>query len=165
MRQAVTAQTIMALALAAVGLAGCHGERLLTEDHLGPPLPQVTATTRILGGSDPAVEVEAIVRNPTGKHILMPTSAVCPLYVRIFPDSSGQEQGAVGPSMECSIQRTTPLLDLAPGDSTRLSRTIPSDSLASYPRGTYGVNVAITIVSGVIGVWAGAIRLPLTSVP
>jgi hypothetical protein len=149
----------------AVGSSGCRSDRLPTEDHLAPPLPAVTATARALGGPNPGLEVSAVVRNPTASHILVLTGPACPLYVRVFPDPTGEYAIAGGPSISCPTSSSPPMIDLAPGDSTRLSRTVPNDSLASYAPGTYGVNLTITIVTSIITVWAGAIDLPIAASP
>jgi len=57
------------------------------------------------------------------------------------------------------------MLELAPGDTAVLTRVLGADTLASFAPGTYGVNVAVTTSTGLIGVWAGAVQLPLASPP
>jgi hypothetical protein len=61
--------------------------------------------------------------------------------------------------MACST--SGPAIDLAPGDTTRLTRVLRADELASYAPGLYGINAAVTTNTAVIGVWAGAVQLPL----
>jgi len=57
------------------------------------------------------------------------------------------------------------MLELAPGDTTMLTRVLRADTLASFAPGTYGVNVAVTTSTGLIGLWAGAVQLPLARGP
>ena len=57
------------------------------------------------------------------------------------------------------------MLELAPGDTAVLTRVLSADTLGSFAPGTYGVNVAVTTSTGLIGVWAGAVQLPLASAP
>jgi len=58
-----------------------------------------------------------------------------------------------------------PTLELAPGDTTVLTRVLGADTLASFAPGMYGVNVAVTTSTALIGVWAGAVQLPLAGPP
>ena len=154
-------RSVVPLAMSALGAVGCLGDRMPTENRLGPPVPEVIATTRIVAADKPSLEVSAVVRNPSGRHVLMPTGEVCPLSVKLFPDSTGEQLIAGGPVVVCATSPNAPLLDLAPGDSTQLRRTIPGDSLASSAPGLYGVNVTLVVVNSVVTVWAGAIHLPL----
>jgi hypothetical protein len=132
---------------------------------IGPAMPTVSAATRIVSGTSLSLEVSAIVRNPTRSHILVVNGPDCPLFVRIFPDSSAEEQVASSPTVSCAISRTPPLVDLSPGGSMQIRRVIPGDSLAAFSSGTYGVYVAVEIVNAFVGAWAGAIQLPLASSP
>jgi len=66
-------------------------------------------------------------------------------------------------SMACPPGAST--LELAPGETTVLTRVLDADTLASFAPGTYGVNVAVTTSPGLIGVWAGRVQLPLASSP
>ena len=65
--------------------------------------------------------------------------------------------------MACAPGGST--LDLAPGDSTVVSRVLQADTLAAFAPGTYGVNVAVTTSTGLLGAWAGAVPLPLVAPP
>ena len=58
-----------------------------------------------------------------------------------------------------------PTIALAPGDTAVLTRVLGADTLATFAPGTYGVNVAVTTTAAVIGVWGGAVQLPLTNSP
>ncbi|HYT69939.1 MAG TPA: hypothetical protein VEK78_01075, partial [Gemmatimonadales bacterium] len=78
----------------------------------------------------------------------------CPLFVRIFPDPTGEYAASVNGSMACPPGASP--LELAPGDTAVLTRVLGADTLASFAPGTYGVNVAVTTSTGLLGVWAGA---------
>jgi hypothetical protein len=83
----------------------------------------------------------------------------CPLFVKLFPDPTGEYEGSTDSSMGCLSGG--PALDLAPGDTAVLTRVIGADTLASFAPGTYGINVVVTTNPFLIGVWAGAVQLPL----
>jgi hypothetical protein len=85
----------------------------------------------------------------------------CPLFVRLFSDPTGEYFVSLDASIACAQNGTT--LDLAPGDTAVLTRVIRADSLASFAQGVYGINVAVTTNTTLIGAWAGAVRLPLAS--
>ena len=151
-----------------VGLVslGCNAEAPTQngmENRLAPPTLSLTATSRPIsnanGGQD--LEVSALLRNSTKTHIGVATGALCPLFVRIFPDPTGEPSGSLDLSMACPSGSAT--VDLAPTDTLVLTRVLPADSLASFAPGNYGVNVAITTSTAVMGGWAGAILLPLGS--
>jgi hypothetical protein len=133
------------------------------ENRLAPPTLSLTAISRPIsnasGGQD--LEVSALLRNSTKTHIVVATGAVCPLFVRIFPDPTGEPSGSLDLSMACPSGSAT--VDLAPTDTLVLTRVVSADSLASFAPGNYGVNVAITTSTAVMGGWAGAILLPLGS--
>jgi hypothetical protein len=69
---------------------------------------------------------------------------------------------SLGESDACPL--SGPTLNLAPGDTTVLTRVFSADTLALFAAGTYGINVSVTTKAGLIGVWAGAVQLPLMSV-
>jgi len=77
--------------------------------------------------------------------------------------SKGGVRGSLDASMACPPGAST--LELAPGETTVLTRVLDADTLASFAPGTYGVNVAVTTSTGLIGVWAGPVQLPLASSP
>ncbi|MEP6495989.1 MAG: hypothetical protein ABJF01_25135 [bacterium] len=139
---------------------GCSGDIVDSIDHRAPPMPSIIATTRVVSGNGASsLEVSAVVSNGTGTPLQIASGPQCPLFVRIFPDSTGESASTTTPAMACSAVGA--LVDLAPGGSLLMTRTISADSLASYSPGTYGVNVAVTMKTSVVGVWAGAVRLPL----
>src|SRR6185436_2365001 len=151
-------------ALIALFVVGC-GSGVPTESKvlrsLPPPTLSMAATTqRVLnssGGRD--LEVTALLRNPTKVHIRVVNGPQCSLVVRLSPDPTGEMAGSLDGSMGCPSGLQT--IDLAPGDSVVLKRVLASDTLSSFPAGTYGVNVAITTATYVQGAWAGAVVLPL----
>lgn len=153
--------------LVALGLLACKGQTPTGEDDSGlrlpPPTLFVSATTRVLpvvgGAAD--LQVAAVLRNATMSHIQVAVGPQCPLFVRLFPDSTGEYSGSLDQSMACLPGG--PTLDLAPGDTTVLTRVLRAGTLASFAQGKYGVNVAVTSSTALIGVWAGAIQLPLGS--
>ena len=139
-----------------------------TESHsqltTAPPTLSVAASTRVVRSSgQPALEVAATLRNATTTHIRVASGAACPLAVRLFSDPTGQAQGTLDASTACTA--ASPSLDLAPGDSAMVTHVVPADSLASLGSGVYGVNVAVTTTTAVIGVWAGTVTLPLPTAP
>jgi len=111
----------------------------------------------------PNLEVSASLRNATKLRIGVAVGAQCPLFVRVFPDPTGEYADSLAASMACPPGAST--LELAPGDTAVLTRVLSADTLASFAPGTYGVNVAVTTSTGLIGVWAGAVQLPLASAP
>jgi len=151
--------------LVALGLLACT-DRAPTENNYemrrtAPPTLSVSATTRVLpvAGGAPDLEISASLRNSTVSHIQVAVGAQCPLFVRIFPDPTGEYSGSLDLSMACA--QGGPILDLAPGDTAVLTRVLRADTLASFAPGTYGINVAVTTITDLIGVWAGAVQLPL----
>ena len=128
---------------------------------LAPPALSITATSRPIpnarGGQD--LEVSALLRNSTKSHILLVNGAQCPLFVRLFPDPTGEQVGSLDPSMGC--KSAGPTLDLAPGATATLTRVFPADTLASFAAGKYGINAVVTTTTGVSGVWGGTVLLPL----
>jgi hypothetical protein len=149
--------------LVTLGLLACTGRAPTENSYWGtaPPTLTVTATTRVLpvAGGAPDLEISALLRNSTVSHIQVAVGAQCPLFVRIFPDPTGENSGSLDLSMACA--QGGPTLDLAPGDTAVLTRVLRADSLASFAQGTYGINVAITTTTDLMGVWAGAVHLPL----
>ena len=145
-------------------LLGCSSETPTENDArrtLPPPALSVTATSRpvsnVRGGQD--LEVSALLRNSTKSHILLVNGAQCPLFVRLFPNPTGERPGSLDPSMACPSGR--PTIDLAPGDTTVLTRALPADMLASFAPGKYGINVAVTTTTVLAGAWGGTVLLPL----
>lgn len=134
-----------------------------TDNRVAPPLLSVSATSRALAvaGSASELEVSALLRNGTSTQIRVSVGAACPLFVRIFSDPTGESQGSLDSSMGCSLGGLT--LDLAAGDTAVLTRVIGPTELSSYLPGMYGINAVVTTNPGLIGVWAGAIVLPLAS--
>jgi len=100
-----------------------------------------------------------LLRNSTKSHILLVNGAQCPLFVRLFPDPTGEQSGSLDLSMGC--KSGGPTLDLAPGDTATLTRVFPADTLASFAPGMYGINVVVTTTTDVSGVWGGTVLLPL----
>jgi hypothetical protein len=152
---------LRAIPFFAMALLACDGSSSLQEHRLPPPTVSVSASTLVLhpAGSPPALRVSALVRNETSEPLQVAVGPACPLFVRVFPDSTGEYQASVDASMACATG--TPTLLLAPGDSTVLTRLLTAADLALYGPGTYGVNVVVTTSTAIIGVWGGAIALPL----
>jgi hypothetical protein len=152
------------IGLVALLPVGCSSDVPTGNDghlRLPPPSLSVTATSRPVtnarGGQD--LEVIAALRNPTAAHILLVNGAQCPLFVRLFPDPTGEPSGSLDLSMACPSG--APTVDLAPGDTAVLTRSLSEDTLASFAPGKYGINVVVTTTTGVQGVWGGAVVLPL----
>ena len=121
----------------------------------------VSAATRVMNfpGRPPQLEVSAVLRNNTTASFEIIVGGACPLFVRIFPDPTGEPVTSVDNSMACPP--TGPSFTLAPGDTSVVTRMISPDTLATFSPGMYGINVAVTTNASVIGGWAGAVRLPL----
>ena len=136
-----------------------------TTNRLAPPIPRVEASSRVIAGEGgvPVLEVSAVLRNSTPVHFKVATGAGCPLFVRLYSAPTGEYSGSVDGSMACPTSSL--ILDLGPGDSAVLTRTIRGDSLAMYAPGNYGINIAVTTNAFLIGTGAGAVRLPLSNVP
>ncbi len=151
--------------LVAVELLACTGETPTGMLTLAPPTLSVTATTHVLPvvNSTPELQVSASLRNGTKLRIGVAVGTQCPLLVQLSPDPTGEPAGSLDASMACPPGGST--LELAPGDTAVLTRVLGADTLASYAAGLYGVNVAVTTSTGLLGVWAGAVQLPLTTSP
>jgi hypothetical protein len=151
--------------LVALSLLACAGPAptQLDQDRFPPPTLSVSATTQVISaaGGAPELEVSAVLRNRTRVGIQVAVGAQCPLYVRLFPDPTGEYADSLSASMACAPGG--PTLALGPGDTAVLTRVFGADTLTSFPPGTYGVNVAVTTSTALTGVWAGAVELPLAS--
>ncbi len=143
---------------------------------LPPSTPETRFATRVLAGAGGASELELTTWfvNRTTVHIRVGSGAQCP-WVGFYPG----EVGAL-PWEEAWVNcRPAPSIDLAPGDSTVITRVVPADKLATYTPGPYLVEVFATIstsewcsdvpdgipVTGVQGVWSGWMELPLKRTP
>jgi len=146
-------------------LCACTDPAPTEMNRLAPPTLSVSAATRAVSvpNGSPNLEVSASLRNATRLRIRVAVGTQCPLFVRIFPDPTGEYAGSVDGSMACPPGAST--LELAPGDTAVVTRVLGADTLASFAPGTYGVNVAVTTSTGLLGVWAGAVQLPLLSAP
>lgn len=146
--------------LVALSLLACRGEAPTStgENRLPPPTVSVSASTSVISlpSGDPGLEVIAFLRNGTTSHIRVYHGAQCPLYVSIDWDPTGEPAGSLWWWMACPWS-TVPM-DLAPGDTASLTRVF--GPFTSITPGTYGINVAVTTSTGLIGVWAGAVHLP-----
>ncbi len=152
--------------LAALTIGACtgHAPTDISRLSLAPPTLSLSGMTRVTSASGVrALEIAASLRNSTRVRIQVAVGAQCPLFVKLFPDATGAPVGSLGPSMGCAPGG--PTIDLAPGDTALLTRVLPGDSLASFVPGTYGVNVAVTTSTGLLGAWAGAVHLPLGTAP
>ena len=151
--------------LVAIELLACTGQAPTQMNRLSPPTLSISATTQVLSvaGGAPDLEVSASLRNAAQSRIRVAVGAQCPLFVRVFPDPRGEYAGSLDASTACPPGAST--LELAPGETTVLTRVLDADTLASFAPGTYGVNVAVTTSPGLIGVWAGPVQLPLASSP
>lgn len=129
-----------------------------------PPLLTLNAATRVLSaGAVNELEVSASLRNETTTQIRVAVGSECPLYVRIFPDPTGEAADSLSSSWACALDGRT--IALVPGDTAVLTRVLGADTLASFAPGRYGVDVAVTTSTGLIGKRAGTIQLPLPSSP
>ena len=151
--------------LIVLSLLACKGESP-TQTYTGlttaPPTLYPTATLAVLvTGGFPVLEVTVTLHNYTPVHLQAVVSTTCPFAEHIFPDSSGAYAyiGVVG----CPAGGVN--VDVAPGDSTILRKMIGADTLGTFAPGMYGVDILVGTVSGSIGAWAGAVRLPLTPPP
>jgi hypothetical protein len=154
----------MLMGFFALFLFGCSSKSPTENDGrltVAPPTLSVAATSRpvsnVGGGQD--LEVSAVLRNSTKSHILLVNGAQCPLFVRLFPDPKGESSGSLDPSMGCPSGG--PTIDLAPGDTRLLTHTLPAAALASFAPGQYGINVAVTTTTDLMGTWGGTVLLPL----
>ena len=150
-----------------VALCACTGQGPTEMNRLAPPTLSVSASTRVLSvaSGPPNLEVSATPRrNFVAFRSDAETSRLGgPLVIRVFPDPTGEYAGSLDASMACPPDAS--MLELAPGDTAVLTRVLGADTLASFAPGVYGVNVAVTTSTAVIGVWAGAVQLPLASSP
>ena len=151
--------------LLALGLAACAGEAPTEMNRFPPPTLSVSATTHVLSVADAAPELEIIasLRNATMSPIHVAAGTQCPLFVQLFSSPTGECVGSVNSSMACPLGASA--IELAPGDTTRLSRVLGADTLASFAPGTYAVRVTVTTNTAFIGVCAGTIQLPLAPSP
>jgi hypothetical protein len=143
--------------LVALSLLACKGEAP-TQDlaHLVPG-PTVDASMRVISDASGslALEVSAFLRNVMKTHIQI---ARCPSFARIPREGESLDLGA---STVCPPG--SPTQDLAPGDTTTLTRVFSADTLAPYAPGTYAVWVVLTCSVAWEGKWVGTIQLPLTT--
>jgi hypothetical protein len=126
-----------------------------------PPSPILVGTVRVVpdGNGQLGVEVAAHVSNSTNVHFHLGTASNCPLYVRIFPDSTGEPIGVGGFPDPCPSSLLT--IDLAPGDSIVLTQFTPASVFTSLPPMLYGFNVGVAFDQRSITGWAGSVRVPL----
>jgi hypothetical protein len=138
-------------------VTSCSGSGELTEiNHLSPPTVALSAVSVDSGG---VLKITVTVTNPTRVSLQVFNSADCAFAVRIFPDSTGEPMSATGAS--CASDGTT--VNLAPGGSLILSRTLSASDLTQYAAGQYGINVTVeTPLYRIVG-WGGAVKLPLAS--
>lgn len=127
--------------------------------------PQITASTRMLTDTSGALglAVDVVIRNDTKVPFHFYVGSRCPVFVQMYPDSTGQQGGSLDATMACVASGS--VLTLVPNDSTVLTRVIPADSLVALVPGQYGVNVAVTSAELLMGAWAGTVQLPLSSSP
>jgi hypothetical protein len=132
---------------------------------LPPPHLTMTATSRVIAtdGGARALEISAMMKNETDKVMAVEVDPNCPLIVQIQPDPTGEPQGSTAASDFCPL--SGPMLAIAPGDSTVLTRVIGSDSLAAYGSGTFGLSALASTSTVLMAVWAGAVQLPLSATP
>jgi hypothetical protein len=81
----------------------------------------------------------------------------------MFLDSTGEAKSSSGEQTTCPLNVAS--IDHAPEDSVALRRLVTSKTIGSFAAGLYGVNVQVTTDRGVIGLWAGSVRLPLAQIP
>ena len=155
------------LVVIALSVFACVGSTPTDESSTGihglpPPTPAISAATQVrsTAGGVLVLDVSATVRNATTQRIQVAIGASCPLYVNVFEDPTSEYRASADGSMACPAGVS--MIDLAPGDSTVLTRTLGADEFVSRAPGTYGVNIAVNTSTLVIGAWAGVIQLPLT---
>src|SRR5437660_979132 len=107
----------------ALGLLACSSEMPTQNDsHLrtAPPTLTISATSRAISNTNGSqdLEVSALLRNSTKSHIALVNGAQCPLFVRIFPDPTGEFSNSLDPSMACPIGGPTD--DLPVGKERKL---------------------------------------------
>lgn len=138
-------------------------DRGLTQIHRrgAPETLSVDGSVRAIGatGAAPELEVAASLRNETHSRIQVAVGERCPLFVRIYPDPTGEAADSLSGSWACAPGG--PTLDLAPGDTAVLTRVFSADTLATFAPGRYAVSVAVTTNTYLIGVRAGTVQLPL----
>jgi len=147
------------MVLAPLAVAACSNEPSNVHT-VAPPTLQVAGASQVVSSaSGPVLQVSASLRNATRTHIQLAIGAQCPLFVRLVPDSSGAPMGSLDQSMACPSG--SPTRDLAPGDTATLIRVLSGDSLTGIAPGRYGLNIAVTTSTALIGAWAGTVTLPL----
>lgn len=156
------------VACVTLGSLACSSDMPTQNDsHLrtAPPTLSIKATSRALSNANGTqdLEVSALIRNSTTSHIGLLNGAQCPLFVQIFSDPTGEPEGSLNPANGCPSGG--PALDLAPSDTTVLTRLVPASALASFAPGKYGITVVVSTTTYVSGVWAGAVVLPLGGPP
>jgi hypothetical protein len=153
------------LSMIALGSLACRGDTVTNvqccELRLPPPTVTVRATSRPILNADSLAELEvsAVVSNRTSVHLNVAVGVQCPLGVRIFPDPTGAQMSEVSESMACPSGG--PTVDLGPSDSLTLTHVVHADSLSLFAPGAYGLSVVLRSSTAIIGVWAGAVQLPL----
>ncbi|MEO7086079.1 MAG: hypothetical protein ABI442_19905 [Gemmatimonadaceae bacterium] len=131
-------------------------------NHIAPPVLRITGSSQVVtANGQQTLVVTAALRNDTQVHFQLAVEPSCALYVRIFSDPTGEQQGSSGTGCPVGVKS----IDFAPGDSTSLTRTYSMDDLSSYAAGLYGLNITVTTNTYILGAWAGAVRLPLGSAP
>lgn len=145
------------LVLVTLSLLACKSEAP-TQPSVNIDTPRIqdvsiSPSMRVVWDADGALalEVSAFLRNVVKVPVQV---ARCPLPVEIVPQGGGF---GGGPEEGCPTQ------DLAPGDTTTLTRVFGADTLASFAPGTYAVEVDVTTSLAWHGDPVGTIQLPLTS--
>jgi hypothetical protein len=150
------------LALLLIGAWACANDGLTSTDgeHRvgnGPALGANVGVRVITDSSGAqALYAFAAITNETTVHLGL---AQCPLRVELFPDPTGEHPGRLDGTMACPSG--SPVLDMAPGDSTMQSLVLTRDSLAAFASGQYNVEIVLTSSSALWGSPAGDIQLPL----
>jgi hypothetical protein len=119
-----------------VALCACTGRGPTEMNRLPPPTVSVSASTRVVSVASgaPNLGVSASLRNATKLRIGVAVGSQCPLFVRVFPDPTGEYAGSLNASMACPPDAS--MLELAPGDTAVLTRVLGADTLASFAPGT-----------------------------
>jgi hypothetical protein len=151
--------------LGIVVLLGCESSPTGIQRSLPPPTLSVTATAAVTLDTSgvPSLGISTLLLNNTDVRIDVRVGDTCPLFVRLFLNPTGQPSGHLDGSMACDHKG--PTLSILPGDQSVLTRVLHADTLETFEPGMYGINVAVTTSTAVVGAWAGSVQLPLAVSP
>ncbi len=131
------------------------------ERSFAPAHPHMEATAQSVTGPDGQVSLEVAATLTNGSEITfhVRTGESCPLFVHLFWNPTGEYASHLSGSWACPPEGET--LALVPGDSAVLTRVLGPEELSDYEPGTYGIDVAVTLTTCLLGTSAGNVQLPL----